>query len=471
MSDHEHDRRRDEDLGTDDTAGADRRSESPTRGAYEQLLERAATRGRVAGADAVLAGAQRDAALPEATADLLPLPLRSRRSASIVVGAAAALLVVLFGLTIVRTVDRAENHSLLAGPGSTAGDGSLPAVIDGSSTSTSSQTTGAVSSATCVPDPSVFPVDISAPVSATDIPPDQGMVMADQQIASSYGESHPDEFSGTVSLHQPERLAVAFTDHLDEHRAALLAIVPHPDRVLVVKGCAAEAELRRIQSDAVALASGRGVMSSGSSDAIGGFVSVALRADGEATARELVERYGDKVFVVVGTKPYPLGSAPRVGWYRTAPVGDPCQRTAVREAPNEGLEIVPEPESTTVRAGDEVRGTVRLTNHGSTPISLEGDQPVTGVIVERGTKDVVAVFTGSIAGTGWGATLAPGESAENTFLAATADCRADKGFALAPGEYGLVVPFGFGYDRKPEGGIDRIVIQWSTEVPITVVAN
>jgi hypothetical protein len=323
----------------------------------------------------------------------------------------------------------------------------------------------------CVPDPSVFPVDLAAqpPITPDQMPPDQGIIMADTEIATAYGASHADEFSGTVNLHGPERLAVAFTDHLDEHRAALLAQVPHPDRLVVVKGCASEAALRQIQTDAGMVASGRSLLRSASSDAIGGFVSISLRADGEATARELVERYGEKVAITVGTKPYPGGSTAPTGWYVETPIADACARTSFREAPIAGLEITPVPDSTTIRAGEDIHGEVRIVNHGPAPVNLEGDNPVTAVVVERGTRNIVAVFNGGIGGTGWGAALAPGDGAVDSFLGATGDCRPNANFALPPGEYGLVVPFGLGYDRKANGGIDKITVQWSTEVPITIV--
>ena len=83
---------------------------------------------------------------------------------------------------------------------------------------------------------------------------------------------------------------------------------------------------------------------------------------------------------------------------------------------------------------------VLLIGCGSVPSA--SDDPATSDTAATTTDatNVVASYTGGIAGVGVGGTLAPGESSEIPVLVGTASCGPGVGYALPPGQYDVLVP-------------------------------
>jgi hypothetical protein len=69
---------------------------------------------------------------------------------------------------------------------------------------------------------------------------------------------------------------------------------------------------------------------------------------------------------------------------------------------------------------------------------MDTGQPMQAVVVRPGTTHVVGVYSGGIAGTGYGPRLAPGRSSSVDVIGGTARCDGGYGSALPPGRYQVV---------------------------------
>src|SRR5438067_1912250 len=65
---------------------------------------------------------------------------------------------------------------------------------------------------------------------------EQARLRPDTTRAREYGDAHPLEFAGLRFVNEPAVLIeIGFTDHVDEHRAALTEIVSNPNRLRVIR--------------------------------------------------------------------------------------------------------------------------------------------------------------------------------------------------------------------------------------------
>ncbi|HEX5590799.1 MAG TPA: hypothetical protein VFX65_10965, partial [Candidatus Limnocylindrales bacterium] len=220
------------------------------------------------------------------------------------------------------------------------------------------------------------------------------------------------------------RLVIGFTAHIAEHCAALREILEYPDEFEIIRQPATEAQLEQIQETLSVTyrdklrSVGRGA----------GVIHLALRADGEAEAAEVLAAYGELVEIIVGALPYP----------------DPFDVAASCSLPDPILAATPFSvtatiDPSTVRSGRDFGGSVTVTNTGSAPATLDSGQPATAIVFRAGSNRAVGVYTGAIAGTGYGGTLAPGESLVFDVLGGTASCDPALGYALPPGSYDVRV--------------------------------
>lgn len=158
---------------------------------------------------------------------------------------------------------------------------------------------------------------------------------------------------------------------------------------------------------------------------------VRLRADQEKYAAALNDKYGQSIRIRLGLFGYPLNSGEILS-------PSPCALLADTRTEESGLKASVTLSSAVINAGGDLRGTLTITNVGIEPVSFNGGEPRTGLIVRPGTTEVVGIYDGEIAGVGITATLAPGESKELEMLVGTASCDASVGFAVPPGDYEVI---------------------------------
>lgn len=115
----------------------------------------------------------------------------------------------------------------------------------------------------------------------------------------NYGGQHPDKFGGygLSWLDATDASVFAmFTDHIAEHRAALAAIVPYPDELMICQAALSETSSRGLEALLLDELNGRfqslGVRYES--------IEVGLKATGEAIAADLTRRCGDAVTIRVG---------------------------------------------------------------------------------------------------------------------------------------------------------------------------
>jgi hypothetical protein len=257
---------------------------------------------------------------------------------------------------------------------------------------------------------------------------------------------------------------VLVSDHIDDHRAALTKLVTKPEHVEVIQVDYAPDDVRRAGAELVAEAQANpGVFSSYSGSGDEGRrpsqLSADLNAGQEVRAASMVERWGPIVRVTVGGVPYvPTGCGQQ-------PVMPRCQDLDGLDPATIGLELSLTVQTPTISASQYGQATLTERNIGTKPFSFDSGQPVVGSIVKPGTKQVVARFTGAIAGVGGGPSLAPGESGTVSVVFGGTRCDGGPGTALPPGTYGLRVAL---TQEGPDPTSYPAYL--SPEVPITITA-
>lgn len=258
----------------------------------------------------------------------------------------------------------------------------------------------------------------------------QQRLAGDAEKAQTYALQHPDTFGSMRFENSPwVRLVIGFTDELAEHCAALRGLLEYPDEFQLIRSEVTEARLLEIQQE-VNVAAGEFFVSSGIG--AGPPVSVALRADGEEAAAELLEQYGDLVTITVGLLPYPDLLQP----------GTVSCEAMIPPPPSQPTPLVAEmlPIEAPVRSGADFGATVRVTNTGQETITFDSGQPMLGFVFRPGEETPIAVYVGDIAGTGVGAELAPGDFIDIAVLGGTASCDPTLGYRLPPGRYEVRTP-------------------------------
>ena len=283
---------------------------------------------------------------------------------------------------------------------------------------------------------SLPPVEVTEPCPESNSGPDGGggggtmaesarlEPMLGQVLA--YGGQHPDEF-GTYGLiwHDAADASVfiSLTSRLDEHRAALEGLVEHPEELIVCQVAVSGAVAQGIEAtlvdelDGRFLSIGRGL----------GAIDVVLAADQEATAADLLARYGEAVQLTVGVLPYPLESAASV-----CPGPPP-----LGELPGLDISIVPPTGPLDTVGSQPLELTVNLLNVGSAPIQfMTGTSR--GTILDP-TGRVVSTSADVLLGdVGIGVDLQPGATTQLPLVATTASCDPQLGYTLPSGDYRLV---------------------------------
>lgn len=255
---------------------------------------------------------------------------------------------------------------------------------------------------------------------------EQRRLEADVQAAIAYGAAHPDEFGSIRFENGPRvRIVIGFTARLEEHCAALRAILEYPDEFEIIRQPATAARLGEIQREIVTLAGNR-MRSVGIGS---GTVNVQLRPDAETLAGSILAAYGDLVRITLGLLPYPDRFA-----------GDPVCPPIGTIATDTPLVAVTTLEAAATRPGEDFRGTVTVTNSGPVAFDFQSGPTQTAVVYELGGDAPSGFYTGSLDAIGFGKRLAPGESVDLEVVGGTASCDPALGYALPPGAYEVRVP-------------------------------
>lgn len=155
---------------------------------------------------------------------------------------------------------------------------------------------------------------------------------------------------------------------------------------------------------------------------------VTLTPGSEATARQVRDRFGLSVQIMVGLtvwngKP---GRSPR------------CPSLPADAAAPQGYTATVDLDSSVVASGQDLHGHVVVRNTGPTALRVATVQPIELQLVAPHTRRVVGTYAGAIAGTGYAPLLAPGQSEAIPVAAGTARCDGGVGSALPPGRYEAV---------------------------------
>ena len=279
---------------------------------------------------------------------------------------------------------------------------------------------------------------------------------ADGRLVDAYGEAHRDEFGGIDIGRGDGRplIEVGFTAHVDEHKAALTAMLAHPERYVIVQVPHSVVELDEIKA-AIARDAGDGKILGWGRD--GHAVGVDLGPGQEALAATYFARWGDALQITIINLPYvPDGCGPQ-------PIQPACPDIVGSEPAVAGLALTVVADTGSLTAWQFGKAHLVVRNVGTTRFTIDSGIPIVGVLVTPGTNRVVGRNVGALAGTGGGVDLAPGEEGSIQVVFGAGRCDGQAGSALPPGTYGLRVAL------TAEGPSDEArPIYLSPETPISI---
>jgi hypothetical protein len=161
----------------------------------------------------------------------------------------------------------------------------------------------------------------------------------------------------------------------------------------------------------------------------GGPVLIGLMPGEEELADKLLAEYGKKVSITISQLAYD-----------GRPVRSPtCGQVAASAPMPPGLHLSLRLKHTVVRPGEGFFGTVVISEDGPGVFSMDLGAPLEAVVVKPGTRQVVGVFTGGIAGYGLSPRLTAGQTEAIQVLGGTARCDGGLGTAMPPGTYQVLV--------------------------------
>lgn len=338
-----------------------------------------------------------------------------------------------------------------------AGEPSSPGAGGSPSPSSAATPAGSGAAPTTPPCPNFVEVVETGPM-PTDFSEDgpvareQQRLSADMDAVNAYAGRHRDEFASIRFENGPRvRIVVGFTDHVEQHCAALRTLLAFPDEFEIIRQAQTEDRLEQIQGEIVKLG-GPELLGVG----IGaGTIDVQLRATGEAVADQIRLAYGDIVTIQVGLLPYPdrFAGDPLCGALEDVVVDSPLVATATLDVD-------------TIQPGDDFRGSVRVTNTGTGTIDFETGSTASAIVFLPGSNRPVGYNVGGGSEMGFGAVLGPGDHLDIDVVGGTASCDPNLGYVLPLGRYDVRVPV----ERlENPGGPDlRITYILSEPLPLTI---
>lgn len=173
---------------------------------------------------------------------------------------------------------------------------------------------------------------------------------------------------------------------------------------------------------------------------------VRLAAWAVDAAEALHARFGDDLVITVGFLRYP--SARLVEGRGTEQTPPEPSRELLLE-PGDVEVVAPSPLA--VRAGEDVRAELQVTNHRPVPVTIATNGAVLGRVLDRTTGEVVGGFNGAVTVPLVVFTVEPGATISVPLVTGTASYRGVLGYAVPPGAWSieLVLRLGEGVRRAP----------------------
>jgi hypothetical protein len=178
-------------------------------------------------------------------------------------------------------------------------------------------------------------------------------------------------------------------------------------------------------------------------------IGVNLLPGREALAGALETRFGNAVAITVGLAPYHCGDG----------ASRRCPSLQGTDNLPPGLHLTLRLGALSMRATASVNGQLLVREDTSTPLGMDPGQPLIGMIVKPGTRTVVGMYGGGVAGTGLGLNLHDGQQTAIRTIVAAWRCDGMPGSTLPPGRYGARA----GISRN-EGPAEYL----APEVPLTI---
>jgi hypothetical protein len=187
-------------------------------------------------------------------------------------------------------------------------------------------------------------------------------------------------------------------------------------------------------------------------------VVVTLTSGNERLAARVRATFGPSIQIMVGLTVWNghPGRSPR------------CGSLAVPSSPAPGYSSTLHLRTTTLRVGQDLEGVVDVRDIGTTPVRVLTDSPIEVVLTKPGTRRVVGIFGGGIAGSAYGALLTPGAAKAIGIVGGTSRCDGGLGSALPPGHYDAVAEVSGPAVDGPEGPPPTTFTQF---LPVRIVGK
>jgi len=261
-----------------------------------------------------------------------------------------------------------------------------------------------------------------------DVSPEQNASLRhDVRVLQSYGNAHPESFTGLRI--DGNKIRVAFARDLEQHRSAISTTLRNPDALTLEEAPNSRRELQSIGAEIAGVGRDdprRPLMGHGVGYST---VSIRLRAPFERLAQELHRQYGDSIEITVGFKRFPP---------QASPTPTDCTTTSQEMLSTPQIELKIELRENTVAAGDDVHGQVWLINKGAKPVNIDTGSVAAGGIRRPDSDQVSGWFCGGLAGVGVNFLLAPEERGAIALAVGTASCEPTDLYVPSPGLYEVV---------------------------------
>ena len=284
---------------------------------------------------------------------------------------------------------------------------------------------------------------------------EQAKLRSDIEVIRRYGAHHPEAWVHLRYENDPAvRIVVLIAgDDLDAHERALRGLVAYPEQLEVRPSPWPRVRLEEMRAE---IQEWWGSADPGTFGSLGfskGRVHVALRADGEPVAQQLLARYGDAVDLTVGFLHFPDCAFPE------------GRRPALSDD-NRPIPLLPDElhvsvdKDLEVKSGRNLESTLRLWNQGDHEVVTHNNGRVTARVIDPETMETVGGFSGAQTLPLVPFCAAAGESVEIPLLVGTASILPRLGYAVPPGRWAIQATLGLA-----DTGIFR-----TPALPIAVIA-
>lgn len=169
-------------------------------------------------------------------------------------------------------------------------------------------------------------------------------------------------------------------------------------------------------------------------------VLVRLRARYASDAAQLHARFGHRLALSVGCKPYPTLATPIPPRRAPSAVLSPALLSVELHMP-----------TASVPSGEILQCEVSITNRASYRLRVDSGQPLGGCVRRPGGELMAGSLVEAMAGTGWSRILDPDQAAGIQAYIGTASCLPDSDYLLPPGRYDALVSVPLSWKRESVG--------------------